>query len=425
TSTIVYNIENDEIKYQQTGKYDEVSYFVDGYAQVVKYAENTESDDLWSGEEYDNFYGIIDINGTEVVKPVDNLYITMNADFTEGDTSFRISADSKTEGKDRSNITLSVKELAEGYINANNMTVAKKTGENSYLALVNGLWGVYDGEGKEIIKPQFDLFNDFTEDGLSIVETPESNTCYVRSIYGQEYKQNEIYKTGVIDIDGNVIVEPYNNIPEDGVKVQSTRSSYTPYALKTVLMDDYGIHMCKLVNGKPKYMTITPDDVLNDFAKTNGYDSAHKQGSLYFVEKDGLSGVVSENNDVIIPVEYFEILSYRPSDINLTYVNPELHDILKDEFSSKTNAVSETCQLVYVKTTDGKVGVYKLTGADNPAGDANGDGKVTVRDAAAIAAALAKKKEDTLPASADFNGDGKVTVRDAAAIAAALAKGKL
>ncbi len=50
-------------------------------------------------------------------------------------------------------------------------------------------------------------------------------------------------------------------------------------------------------------------------------------------------------------------------------------------------------------------------------GDANGDGKLTVRDAAYIAKMLANGQGASLPIIADFNNDGKVSVRDAAAIA--------
>ena len=50
-------------------------------------------------------------------------------------------------------------------------------------------------------------------------------------------------------------------------------------------------------------------------------------------------------------------------------------------------------------------------------GDANGDGKVNVRDAAYIASMISKKKEKELSLAADFNGDGKINIRDAAAIA--------
>ena len=59
-----------------------------------------------------------------------------------------------------------------------------------------------------------------------------------------------------------------------------------------------------------------------------------------------------------------------------------------------------------------------------PVGDANGDGKLNVRDAANIAYMLAVGRVDELPPDADFNGDGKVNVRDAAAIAKYLATGK-
>ncbi len=57
-------------------------------------------------------------------------------------------------------------------------------------------------------------------------------------------------------------------------------------------------------------------------------------------------------------------------------------------------------------------------------GDANKDGKVNVRDAAAIASALAKNDISSLPSVADYNGDGKINVRDAAAIASFLASSK-
>ena len=57
-------------------------------------------------------------------------------------------------------------------------------------------------------------------------------------------------------------------------------------------------------------------------------------------------------------------------------------------------------------------------------GDANNDGEVSVRDAAYIAAALAKNEKEKLTLSADFNEDGEVSVRDAAAIAKYLATKK-
>lgn len=48
-------------------------------------------------------------------------------------------------------------------------------------------------------------------------------------------------------------------------------------------------------------------------------------------------------------------------------------------------------------------------------GDANGDGKINIRDAAFIAISLASNKK--LDLSADYNNDGKADIRDAASIA--------
>ena len=64
---------------------------------------------------------------------------------------------------------------------------------------------------------------------------------------------------------------------------------------------------------------------------------------------------------------------------------------------------------------------FKATGVK---GDANGDSKLNVRDAANIAKYASRNKLSLLPANADYNGDGKVNVRDAAAIAKFMAAGK-
>ncbi len=60
--------------------------------------------------------------------------------------------------------------------------------------------------------------------------------------------------------------------------------------------------------------------------------------------------------------------------------------------------------------------------SDYSVGDANSDGVVNIRDAAAISRVLAYGEE--IPQWADFNGDGKTNVRDAAAIAMKMASGQ-
>lgn len=54
-------------------------------------------------------------------------------------------------------------------------------------------------------------------------------------------------------------------------------------------------------------------------------------------------------------------------------------------------------------------------------GDADNNNVLNIRDAAFIARMIAKGKTNELPKHADYNGDGEVTIRDAAAIAIFLA----
>ena len=55
-------------------------------------------------------------------------------------------------------------------------------------------------------------------------------------------------------------------------------------------------------------------------------------------------------------------------------------------------------------------------------GDADDDCKLTVRDCACIAAALANGNVSKLPRESDYNLDQKIDIRDAAALSRALAK---
>lgn len=60
---------------------------------------------------------------------------------------------------------------------------------------------------------------------------------------------------------------------------------------------------------------------------------------------------------------------------------------------------------------------FDITVNEKVLGDANSDGKLSIRDAAYIAIMLAKKMGSDLPEYADFNKDNEVNIRDAAAIA--------
>lgn len=139
--------------------------------------------------------------------------------------------------------------------------------------------------------------------------------------------------------------------------------------------------------------------------------------------------------EISIPtnVEVIEKLAfYNCAKLNKITINNKACDI-KDAPQTISNSDSSFTGTIYGyegSTAQTYAKTYNrlfesLGGAnENPSGmsgDANGDGKVTVRDCAAIAKALAMGTIAELPISADFNGDGSITVRDAAALAKSLA----
>ena len=86
--------------------------------------------------------------------------------------------------------------------------------------------------------------------------------------------------------------------------------------------------------------------------------------------------------------------------------------------SCKVSVSTTTVTTTYVTTT---TTTTTTTGVSKPSGDADGDGKVSVRDCAYIAKMLANGKGKDIPLIADFNGDGIINIRDAAAIARKIA----
>lgn len=120
-----------------------------------------------------------------------------------------------------------------------------------------------------------------------------------------------------------------------------------------------------------------------------------------------------EYSNMVVFQDTDEIADGSIDSYTFTYnIKPNEEDIfnsekIKDYFANEDKIVQSETDL-YFPALEGLKG------------DANGDGIINVRDAAAIASALAKGVE--LPSYADFNGDGKVNIRDAAAIAGSLLK---
>lgn len=135
-------------------------------------------------------------------------------------------------------------------------------------------------------------------------------------------------------------------------------------------------------------------------------------------------------------VEKIEKLAfYNCSELNKVTINNK-SCVITDAPQTFSNSGSEFAGTIYgydASTAQSYAKTYNRlfeslgSGGDKPTptitGDANGDGKLNVRDAAFIASSLAAGKGNDLPLAADFNEDGKKNVRDAAAIASYLAKG--
>ncbi len=90
--------------------------------------------------------------------------------------------------------------------------------------------------------------------------------------------------------------------------------------------------------------------------------------------------------------------------------------------TTESNETTETTVSTAVSETTSETTAETTISSTTEAVPADPEINITVRDAAAIARALANGTVDTLPKEADYNGDGVVNVRDAAAIARDLAE---
>lgn len=139
---------------------------------------------------------------------------------------------------------------------------------------------------------------------------------------------------------------------------------------------------------------------------------------------------VLENEQMIAKIERFDDMIIRgyTGTAAETYANENgftfiaLDDL--EVTTSVTTSTSTTTGTTVSTTVTTPIETTVSTTTSEPIkilGDANGDGKLNVRDCAYIARMFANGKGGKLPQTADFNGDGIVNVRDASAIARYLA----
>ena len=182
-------------------------------------------------------------------------------------------------------------------------------------------------------------------------------------------------------------------------------------------------------------MTIkNPECEIADFAGTisnytdENYKNDYFNGTIYGYE-NSTAQAYAENYGYA-----FELIGNVPAQTTPA-VTTAVTTTTTTENSDTTNTTNTTATTVTtatsteattVSTTVTTAITTALTGTARPTGDANGDDKMTVSDAAFIARMLAKRITISVDENpyADYNKDGKVTVADAAAIARYLAKAK-
>lgn len=373
SSTIVYNFEKKEVEYQQTGLYDYVSEFINGYAVAYIYSE-TASDDLWTSNGNASV-GLINIEGNEIISCNENNIIRIDSDYNSVYINGKYFAFDEIDTEYSSNY---------GY------SVAKRVGDNTYLVLLDGKWGLASPENKILLSPKYERISDF-DGGFAKIQLYDETG----------------YHYGAVTINGKIIVDPIKDTCSFDVAdgIVYTRSDYN--ALKD--FKDY-----------------KTTEIMNEFCDKYGYDLAKQEGNFYYVEKNGKAGIVTSENEIVIPIESHEILSFNSTKYSLKNVQERFKDILTDEYTSKLRKTSDNSYLVNIRNADGKIGIFKIS-ETTLLGDVNGDNILDASDASSILAeyALMASGEDAIGTfseaqkkSADVNKDGIIDASDASSVLA-------
>lgn len=389
TDTVVYNYEKNEIEYQQSGIYDKVSEFINGYAIAYKYTDTDSSgDDLWTSDSSVEKC-MIDITGKEIIPYSPNISEIL-VDFDSVTINYTVlTYDEINSGKD--------------FCDTYGYNIASKLDENTYKVLLDGKWGLVSSENKVLLDIIYDDISDFT-DGLAEI-------TIIEEIDNQYYSN---YYYGVTTIEGKIIVEPAVN---DDNKHYMRFEDGTAYVADFIEKTNF--NGCK---NRYDFKDFKGAELLNDFCKKYGYDLARKEYDFYYVEKDGKAGIVTADNEIVIPVEYKDILSFNSSKYSLGNVQERFHNILTDEYTSKLRKTDNDSYLVFVRDDSDRIGIIEIKQPASSLGDVDGDKNVNASDASMILseyASTSSGKPATLSLSvADVNSDGFIDASDASYVLA-------
>lgn len=267
---------------------------------------------------------------------------------------------------------------------------------------------------KKIFLIAFSLFLSILLEGI----TASADTFY--NEYNESIFIYDIENNGITITSGCaneiIIPESINNCPV--IRLAKRMMFINPYYTNVVLpetlifIDDEAILGCENIKE-----IIIPKNVKKIGLHALGYT----YDILPMVNNQGYMEVYEKMND-------FRIKGYAGT-VAETYANENgftfiaLDDL--EVTTTVTTSISTTTETTVSTTVTTPIETTVSTTTSEPIkilGDANGDGKLDVRDAAYIARMLAQRDIEKLPKNADFNGDGKIDVRDAAGVARYLAE---
>ena len=158
------------------------------------------------------------------------------------------------------------------------------------------------------------------------------------------------------------------------------------------------------------------EDHLNEFAQKYDYELAWKYDDLYVVVKDGLTGIVSAENEVIVPIEFQSIISFWDDPVTREFLTDEQKAALGEApYSTPIITLGDGTKLASFKTADNKIRVYQIMDDSKftRMGDLNGDGTVNLKDAVLLRRYIAGGWNAEIDKNcADVNGDGEINLKD-------------
>lgn len=415
--TTVYNFEENEIVYQQTGDYDRVENITGGYAVTAN--GTAEGDALWTeGQEISR--GLVRMEtGEELIAPVKGLYISLSkdcnrsidAEYTEEELA---QIDYYVQLRDsfyRTNYA-AVKDLDAEFAKANGYDTAVRTKYGCTAVMKDFKWGLTDNAGKVLCEPKFNSIYGF-RDGIAFTLTSAMKTeVYTDYRLNEEtgvYEETKVTSTyegeclGVIACDGKEVIKPDPNTEYFNILVMDdTFLTTETYNLKR--------------NDEAPRRMFRAEDHLNEFAQKYDYELAWKYDDLYVVVKDGLTGIVSAENEVIVPIEFQSIISFWDDPVTREFLTDEQKAALGEApYSTPIITLGDGTKLASFKTADNKIRVYQIMDDSKftRMGDLNGDGTVNLKDAVLLRRYIAGGWNAEIDKNcADVNGDGEINLKD-------------